>query len=322
MDEFNFTPVQEPSVSPEDIEDFIAAPKKQGGFLNIITMQAIICTIVMISAVILGTVAPSKLEYCRKKYQTLVSVDAPTFFRVVNEKYTAVINGGKKNNVTSDNVNSVLGVVSSTSSGNTSSKPATSSTKSTSSNKQTQSSSSETSKKTSSKSKSKQTSSVALTDAGGTPTPVFNLSATPVNATVLPVNLTINFQKPINTGKITSLFGHRIHPITGVYEFHTALDIGAPKNTPVHSVADGKVLISSKTATIGNYVFIKHADGFYSRYGHLNKRCVKKGDKVKAGQLIGKVGTTGLSTGYHLHLQLFKNKLAFNPSFVFQYARN
>lgn len=317
----------------EKIEDYIEAPKKRGGLFNIITMQAIICTTVMIGAVLLGTFAPPAFEYCRRKYATLSTVDVQTFFRVVNEKYEAFLSiAGKTNapgSVKTENKGGDFlssGAQPAAADNNSATGEASSSASSASSDlsknaAQSASSLAKSSDAKKTKNAKKAGKSAALpSGAGGAPNAVEMLGEVPAGATVLPVKVTIPLTPPTKTGRISSFFGQRIHPITKKYEFHTGLDIAAAKNTPVYSTADGVVLEAARSEFLGKYIYIKHADGFYSKYGHLNKKYVKPGQSVKAGQLIGRVGTTGFSTGYHLHLQLKKHKTAFNPLFVFKYA--
>ncbi len=294
------------------IDDFIAPPQKRISFINILTMQAIICTVLMIGAVLLGTFAPSAFEYCRRNYQTLVSADAQTFVSTAKEKFSEAAK------VIKNLPQSGAGAQSEQSSDSSAQSSDNAASQSSQISSEESGVSSEQSKAASDSLEAE--ASAAASGTGGTPQAIQKLGEIPAGATVLPVSITIDFTRPTKTGTISSYFGQRIHPITGEYEFHTALDIAAAKNTPVYSVADGTVIESGKDKYLGKYVYIEHADGFQSKYGHLNKRCVKKGKKVKAGELIGKVGTTGYSTGFHLHLQLLKNKVAFNPLFVFKYA--
>jgi murein DD-endopeptidase MepM/ murein hydrolase activator NlpD len=106
---------------------------------------------------------------------------------------------------------------------------------------------------------------------------------------------------------ITSLFGPRIHPITGKPGNHTGTDIAAPRNTPIKSARGGVVITSTYGNSYGNYVVVQHDNGYATLYAHMNSRAVKEGDVVKQGQVIGYVGTTGSSTGYHLHFEVRLN---------------
>jgi len=114
---------------------------------------------------------------------------------------------------------------------------------------------------------------------------------------------------PVNpcAGTITSSFGMRVHPITGVTRMHTGVDIGAPYGSPVVAVANGYVVFQGSLGGYGKAIMIEHGD-CRTLYGHLSKIYVKAGEKVYAGQRIGAVGSTGLSTGPHLHFEVRTGK--------------
>lgn len=106
---------------------------------------------------------------------------------------------------------------------------------------------------------------------------------------------------PLDRLHITSSYGSRIHPITGKRKTHYGVDYGSPRGTPVYAVAEGTVIVSSYDDASGNKIAIKHRDGSSSWYLHLHKRAVGQGAHVNARQVIGQVGSTGRSTGPHLH---------------------
>jgi len=106
---------------------------------------------------------------------------------------------------------------------------------------------------------------------------------------------------PLDRLHITSGFGYRVHPITGGRAFHSGVDYRGSVGTPVYAVADGVVTLSSYDDASGNFIAIKHSDNYQSYYLHLSQRGVGRGNKVKARQIIGKVGNTGRSNGSHLH---------------------
>ena len=114
-------------------------------------------------------------------------------------------------------------------------------------------------------------------------------------------------------GTITSRYGYRDHPIIEDASFHTGLDIAAKQGVEIVSFASGKVVEAGKNSTYGNYILIEHSNGFYSFYGHNSKLLVKKGQKVSLGQKIAKVGSTGMSTGPHLHFEVRKGSLRLDP---------
>jgi murein DD-endopeptidase MepM/ murein hydrolase activator NlpD len=114
-------------------------------------------------------------------------------------------------------------------------------------------------------------------------------------------------------GFITSTFGYRKSPFTGLRDFHHGLDIGAKIGTPVKTTADGKVTYAGKQGPLGNLVVIDHGHGMLTRYGHLNRILINRGDFVKRGEVIGEVGNTGRSTGSHLHYEVHLNGVPVNP---------
>lgn len=111
---------------------------------------------------------------------------------------------------------------------------------------------------------------------------------------------------PLEHLRITSSFGSRVHPITGQRKVHYGIDYGAPTGTVVHAVAEGNVTVSGYDEFSGNKIAIRHRDNSESWYMHLQSRGVAVGSKVSPGQAIGRVGSTGRSTGPHLHFG-FKN---------------
>ena len=111
---------------------------------------------------------------------------------------------------------------------------------------------------------------------------------------------------PLDRLHITSPFGVRIHPVTGARKMHYGIDYGSPTGSPVYAVAKGKVVVSGYDQYSGNKIAIRHADNSTSYYMHLSSRGVGVGAQVTGGQVIGRVGSTGRSTGPHLHLG-FKN---------------
>jgi len=125
------------------------------------------------------------------------------------------------------------------------------------------------------------------------------------------------FGMPLRRVRITSSFSYRrYHPILRRYRPHHGTDFGARKGTPLLAVNAGRVSFSGWMGGYGNVVKIKHAGGYESLYAHQSRRRVKRGQKVKKGQIIGYVGSTGRSTGPHLHFGLKKNGRWINPMSV------
>ena len=117
--------------------------------------------------------------------------------------------------------------------------------------------------------------------------------------------------------RLTSLFGYRIHPITGKAHSHTGIDIPAPGGTPIQACKSGQVVTSAYHYSYGNYVVIDHGNGNSTLYAHMSSRAVSEGQMVSQGQTIGYVGTTGSSTGNHLHLEVRDNYTRVNPESKF-----
>ena len=114
-------------------------------------------------------------------------------------------------------------------------------------------------------------------------------------------------------GFITSLYGFRASPFTSARQFHSGLDIGAPSGTAVKAAMGGRVTVAGWDDTFGNYVVITHHSNYRTLYGHLSVIRVKAGAQVIAGERIGDVGSTGMSTGPHLHFTVYKNGITVNP---------
>jgi murein DD-endopeptidase MepM/ murein hydrolase activator NlpD len=114
-------------------------------------------------------------------------------------------------------------------------------------------------------------------------------------------------------GWVTSGFGQRVSPFTGQPAMHEGLDIGAPPNSPVMAAASGRVVSQGLDSRMGNVVVIDHGYGFETQYGHMSKILVKTGQSVKRGDILGLVGSTGLSTGPHLHYHIKINGHPVNP---------
>jgi murein DD-endopeptidase MepM/ murein hydrolase activator NlpD len=115
------------------------------------------------------------------------------------------------------------------------------------------------------------------------------------------------------SGTVTSDFGWRIHPILGIELFHTGIDIGAPYGTPIKAAASGKVTMAAWYGGYGNCTIIDHGDGLSTLYAHQSSFKVAAGQSVSQGQLIGYVGSTGLSTGPHLHFETRVNGQPVDP---------
>lgn len=121
------------------------------------------------------------------------------------------------------------------------------------------------------------------------------------------------FVSPVS-GRVSSEYGPRIHPISGKESFHDGIDIAAPAGTPIRAARSGKVLFAGERGGYGNVVVVDHGAGLKTLYAHNSRNIVKAGDTVKAGQVIGTVGSTGRSTGPHLHFEVRQNGEKVNPA--------
>ncbi|KQR87777.1 M23 family metallopeptidase [Sphingomonas sp. Leaf343] len=114
-------------------------------------------------------------------------------------------------------------------------------------------------------------------------------------------------------GRLTSGFGMRMHPLLGFMRMHKGLDIAAPYGSPIYAAVDGVVQFAGRNAGYGNFVKLAHARGLSSGYGHMSRIAVRPGTRVRQGQVIGYVGSTGMSTGPHLHWEVWRNGQTINP---------
>ena len=119
---------------------------------------------------------------------------------------------------------------------------------------------------------------------------------------------------PLDTVRITSSFGMREHPILGFTRMHAGIDFGAPTGTPVYAAGDGVVEKAGWAGGYGRWLQIKHNNGYETGYGHLSRWAVKQGQHVHQGQVVAYVGSTGLSTGPHLHYEIMVGGQKVNPS--------
>lgn len=138
---------------------------------------------------------------------------------------------------------------------------------------------------------------------GGRVRPYARRSASRSQMFVLPV-----------AGRLTSPYGYRRHPVGGQRSFHRGIDIAASYGRSVVSAADGVVTKVGTSYTLGKYIEISHAQGYTTLYAHLSRQVVKTGQRVSQGKVIGKIGSTGRSTGPHLHFGIKKNGRYVNPS--------
>ncbi len=135
----------------------------------------------------------------------------------------------------------------------------------------------------------------------------------PSHCTYEPLEYKEKILNPIKAPRYTSEFGYRENPITGEYGFHTGLDIAAKKGTKIRAAYKGEVTKTGEDSRAGKYIFLTHEDGVVTFYCHCSEIKAKLGDTVKRGETIALVGSTGQSTGPHLHFEVRKNDIRFDP---------
>jgi murein DD-endopeptidase MepM/ murein hydrolase activator NlpD len=121
------------------------------------------------------------------------------------------------------------------------------------------------------------------------------------------------FMKMPARGRLSDRYGWRNHPVYRKRLFHAGIDIAAPKGSPIKAAMSGKVIYAGRRSGYGKLVIISHSNGYSTRYAHCSSILVKKGQQVKQGQLVARVGATGVATGNHLHFEVRKNGKTLNP---------
>jgi murein DD-endopeptidase MepM/ murein hydrolase activator NlpD len=124
------------------------------------------------------------------------------------------------------------------------------------------------------------------------------------------------FVYPLMGPRLSSDYGNRRHPIKRVTQHHHGIDLAAPAGAPIRAIADGRVMFADPYAGYGKLVVVQHKNGLTSHYGHCSRIAVQPGAFVRAGDIIGMVGSTGISTGPHLHFELRKEGSPVNPERV------
>lgn len=124
------------------------------------------------------------------------------------------------------------------------------------------------------------------------------------------------FSYPLRIFVISSSFGWRDHPFTGEASYHKGIDLAAPFGTLAYSAKSGKVIRVGFNSIYGNYVIVKHSNGYESLYGHFRRTLVTEGQSVDKAIPLGEVGDTGMATGPHLHFEIYKEGELLDPSFL------
>lgn len=138
----------------------------------------------------------------------------------------------------------------------------------------------------------------------------------PAGATFAKVSINRAAKPPLEKGTITSYFGYREDPIDGGDSFHKGLDIGAEGGAPIATMFDGRVIAVGSSSSYGNYVKIDHGGSLVVMYAHCAEILVKEGAVLRAGESVAKVGSTGNSTGNHLHVEALVDNVAYDPLYI------
>ena len=158
--------------------------------------------------------------------------------------------------------------------------------------------------------------SSANTATGGKDIPVIqkNVSYTPEGASFVPLKVNKIAYKPLKIGRATSLFGYRKNKDTGVESFHQGLDIAVEPGAPIAAMYFGVVSEVGANSGYGNYARIYHGNGIEVLYAHCSQILVDKGAVIRAGEVVAHVGSTGDSTGPHVHIEVTLHSIAYNPA--------
>lgn len=135
----------------------------------------------------------------------------------------------------------------------------------------------------------------------------------PTNMSFAPYTITAKISNPLPGGKISSPFGFRKDPISDRYGFHGGLDIAAPEGSRIAAAYNGTVKKTGEDDKAGKYILLEHSDGLTTFYCHCSELLVEAGENIRAGETIAKVGSTGYSTGPHLHFEIRIGNIKYNP---------
>ena len=147
--------------------------------------------------------------------------------------------------------------------------------------------------------------------------PDFSSLSVPDYATMAPITINYPLTPPLS-GKITSGFGYRLHPVTGERDFHTGIDIAAAVGTPVVASLPGIVTEVGYDGIYGNYVRMSHGTNIETRYCHCSEILVEEGSQLREGERIALSGSTGMTTGAHLHFEVLADGLLADPASVLE----
>ena len=142
------------------------------------------------------------------------------------------------------------------------------------------------------------------------------------NVSYAKYKLNYKIYNPVIGGEVSSEFGERVHPINKTLGVHKGIDIALASGEPIYAIFDGEVVEANFDQWNGNHIKIKHDNNILSVYCHCSKLFVKKGDVIRGGEVIASVGSTGQSTGPHIHFELRINDVSYNPEYALEDAIN
>lgn len=143
-----------------------------------------------------------------------------------------------------------------------------------------------------------------------------------VNYSFEKYKLNYKIYNPVINARVSSEFGEREHPISGDTGIHKGIDLALNKGEPIYAIYDGEVVEAGYDQWNGNYIKIKHDNNIMSVYCHCEKLFVKKGEVIRGGEKIATVGSTGQSTGPHLHFEIRIKNVSYNPEYALKEAKN
>lgn len=153
-------------------------------------------------------------------------------------------------------------------------------------------------------------------DSTATPEKLSTTTATVVSGEISRAESSNTMCKPVSGATVTSEYGERVNPITAEDEIHKGMDLAVASGTDIYAAAAGEIELAQYSTTYGNYIIINHGGNLKTLYAHCSKLCASVGDKVQKGQVIAKVGSTGRSTGPHLHFEVILNGENINPNWI------
>ncbi len=138
------------------------------------------------------------------------------------------------------------------------------------------------------------------------------------NTSFAPISSTAKILMPVSNGRYTSFFGYRINPITGKLSFHTGVDIAAAEGTNISAAFSGIVKTVGEDERAGKYIIIEHDQGLVTFYCHCSEILVEECTVIRQGETVALVGSTGWSTGPHLHFEVRRNNIRYNPLWLLE----